>query len=100
MPHALRRRRKGRTRLNRGGRENLDYLLENIVDPNAVVPADYRMSVFELKDGRVLNGVCGRPAQRTLTIRTMTESLTIESEKSPASSQSSLSLMPEGLWMG
>ena len=86
--------------LTGGGRENLDYLLENIVDPNAVVPADYRMSVFELKDGRVLNGLVADRAQRTLTIRTMTESLTIESSEIACTSQSSLSLMPEGLLDG
>src|SRR5438094_10157653 len=32
-------------------------LLENIVDPSAVVPADFRMSILDLKDGRVLNGL-------------------------------------------
>ncbi|PYM11214.1 MAG: dehydrogenase, partial [Verrucomicrobia bacterium] len=30
--------------LTGGGRNNLDYLLQNIVDPNAVVTADFRMS--------------------------------------------------------
>jgi len=30
--------------LTGGGRDNLDYLLENIVDPSAVVTADFRMS--------------------------------------------------------
>jgi len=35
-------------------RHNLDYLLGNIVDPNAMVPADYRVSAPKLKDGRTL----------------------------------------------
>ena len=43
--------------LTGGGRNNLDYLLENIVDPSAVVTADFRMSILDLKDGRVLNGL-------------------------------------------
>ena len=43
--------------LTGGGRNNLDYLLENIVDPSAVVTADFRMSIVELKDGGVLNGL-------------------------------------------
>ena len=39
--------------LTGSGRTNLDYLLENIVDPNSVVSSDYRMNVIELQDGRV-----------------------------------------------
>jgi mono/diheme cytochrome c family protein len=38
-------------------RRNLKYLLENILDPNAVVPADFRVSIFHLKDGRTISGV-------------------------------------------
>ena len=34
--------------LTGSGRSNLDYLLENIVDPNAAVSADYRMHVLSL----------------------------------------------------
>src|SRR5262249_4600739 len=37
--------------LTGSGRDNLDYLLENLLDPSAVVAADFRMSVVELKDG-------------------------------------------------
>ena len=43
--------------LTGSGRTNLDYLLENIVDPNSAVSADYRMNILHLKDGRVLSGM-------------------------------------------
>ncbi|MBI3415901.1 MAG: c-type cytochrome [Verrucomicrobia bacterium] len=83
--------------LTGGGRDNLDYLLENIVDPSAVVTADFRMSVVELKDGRVLNGLIAAKTERTLTLKTMTETLTIERSEITAIRESPLSLMPEGL---
>jgi putative heme-binding domain-containing protein len=83
--------------LTGGGRDNLDYLLENIVDPSAVVTADFRMSVVELKDGRVLNGVIAAKTERTLTLKTMTETLTVERNEIVDIRESTLSLMPEGL---
>ena len=39
------------------GRDNLDYLLENLIDPSAFVSADFRMVVVAMSDGRVLNGL-------------------------------------------
>jgi putative heme-binding domain-containing protein len=83
--------------LTGGGRENLDYLLENIVDPSAVVTADFRMSIVELKDGRVLNALIAAKSERTLTLKTMTETLTIEHGEVAGLRDSTLSLMPEGL---
>ena len=38
--------------LTGAGRDNLDYLLENIVDPSASVSADFRMVVVAMNDGR------------------------------------------------
>ena len=46
--------------LTGSGRSKLDYLLENIVDPNSAVSSDYRMNVVQLKDGRVLSGMITR----------------------------------------
>jgi putative heme-binding domain-containing protein len=86
--------------LTGGGRANLDYLLENIVDPSAAVAADFRMSILDLKDGRVLNGVIAGRTERTLSVRTMTESLTIERGEITGIQESSVSLMPEGLLEG
>lgn len=79
------------------GRDNLDYLLENIADPSAVVTADFRMSIATLKDGRVLNGIVIANTPRTITLQTMTESVTIERAEITSLDQSTLSLMPEGL---
>ncbi len=78
-------------------RRNLKYLLENILDPNAVVPADYRVSVFQLKDGRTLSGVIPEQTERTLTVQTPAERLVIERTQIVKQEQLAQSLMPEGL---
>ena len=83
--------------LTGGGRGNLDYLLENIVDPSAVVTADFRMSVVDLKDGRTFNALIAAKTDRTLTLKTMTETLTLERSEIERVHESQLSIMPEGL---
>lgn len=86
--------------LSGAGRDNLDYLLENIADPSAVVTADFRMSVIKMKDGRTLNGLISAKTDRTVTLQTMTETLTLERGEVESIEVSSLSLMPEGLLEG
>jgi putative membrane-bound dehydrogenase-like protein len=83
--------------LTGSGRDNLDYLLDNIADPSAVVSADFRMTVVELKDGRVLNALITAKTDRTLTLKTMTETLTVERAEVAKQQESALSIMPEGL---
>jgi putative membrane-bound dehydrogenase-like protein len=83
--------------LTGSGRDNLDYLLENIVDPSAVVSADFRMTVLHLQDGRVFNGMIAAKTDRTLTLQTMTEKLTLERSDIAKSEELPMSLMPEGL---
>ena len=59
--------------LTGGQRTNLDYLLENIVDPGSVVSRDMRMSVVTLADGRVLNGLVTARDEHVLTLVTPTD---------------------------
>lgn len=83
--------------LTGSGRDNLDYLLDNIADPSAVVSADFRMTVANLKDGRTLNALVSARTERTLTLKTMTETVTVQRSDVESLQESSLSLMPEGL---
>jgi len=83
--------------LTGSGRANLDYLLENIVDPGAVVNADMRLNVVTLKDGRVLNGMISAKTDRTLTLKTATEPVTVERAEIVKQEELAMSLMPEGL---
>jgi putative membrane-bound dehydrogenase-like protein len=83
--------------LTGSGRANLDYLLENIADPSGVVSADFRMSLLTLKDGRSLSGVIAESNDRTLTLRTLTETLTLDRADITKQETSPMSMMPEGL---
>lgn len=86
--------------LTGSGRDNLDYLLDNMVDPSAVVNADFRMSVVDLKDDRTLNGLVVAKTDRTISLRTQSETLTLERAEITSLRESALSLMPEGLLEG
>jgi len=86
--------------LTGGGRGNLDYLLENIVDPNALVAADYRVSEVELKDDRVLSALIPAKTDRTVTLQTPTERTIVDRSDIVKIRQTALSLMPEGLLQG
>lgn len=82
--------------LTGGNRHQLAYLLENLIDPSAVVPADYRVSVIKLKDGRVLTGVIPEQNERSITVQSQVERVTLERDKIAEQTQLAISLMPEG----
>jgi putative membrane-bound dehydrogenase-like protein len=83
--------------LTGGQRSSVDYLLQNIVDPSAVVPPAYRMSTVALNDGRVLNGIVVDQPGPTLAIQTPTERLIINRADVEEIRKSERSLMPDGL---
>lgn len=82
--------------LTGSNRNNLDYLLENMIDPSAVVNKDFRMTIVQLADGRVLNGVVVAQTDRTITLQSLTEKLTLEKTEIEEMRATSLSPMPEG----
>lgn len=83
--------------LTGANRADIDYLLQNIVDPNALVGEDYQLNTVELKDGRVLAGMVKGSDANTITLRTMTETLTVPVADVKAKTVNPMSMMPEGL---
>jgi putative heme-binding domain-containing protein len=83
--------------LTGSSRNNLDFLLDNIVDPSAVVNADFRLRIVNLEDGRTLTGVVVDDNERTLTLRTAREKIAIDRANVLDMRTSPLSLMPDGL---
>jgi putative heme-binding domain-containing protein len=83
--------------LTGSGRADLGYLLENIVAPNAVVPAEYQMSIIKLKDKRVLSGVVAASTDRTVTLRTLLNEETLEKSNIAETTRLTDSMMPPGL---
>lgn len=83
--------------LTGSNRRNLDYLLENIVDPSASVAADFKATLYRLTDGRTLTGVIVEQTEKTVTLQTATERVTIAKEEIEDSKTTGQSLMPDGL---
>ena len=83
--------------LTGSNRRNLDYILENIIDPSASVAADFRMTVAVLKSGRVVSGLIVEKTEKTLTFETQNERVVVERAEIEESKATAASLMPEGL---
>jgi len=83
--------------LTGSGRHDLGYLLENMVDPSAVVNRDWRLSIVTLSDGRVLSGVVTDARERAVTLVTPTERFVLDRDDVESIVQSDASPMPEGL---
>ena len=83
--------------LTGANRNNLDYLLENILDPSAVVSKDYRMTILELEDGRTLNGLVVTENPTTLTLQTQNELTVVLKKDVEHRTLTPLSPMPDGL---
>ncbi len=83
--------------LDGSDRKNLYYLLENLIDPSAVLPQDYRMNVITLKDGRVLSGNITAQTRHTLTIAGLASVEVIPLTEVVKQEQFEQSIMPEGL---
>lgn len=78
-------------------RNGLDYFLENIVDPNAVVGDSFQLHLLTKKDGSLVSGIIEQESATAVTMRTVTETVIVskadlkERQKLPAS------LMPPGI---
>ncbi len=82
--------------LTGSNRKNLDYLLENMVDPSSLIPKGYEMVVLALEDGRVLSGTIVRQTKQQVTLQTQTDLVVLDRKQVEEISPSKLSLMPEG----
>jgi putative membrane-bound dehydrogenase-like protein len=78
-------------------RFDLDYLLETVLDPNSVIPNEYRSTEIELKDGRSLTGIVKSQSDQAITFQTANELLTLSPDEIDSRRQTELSMMPEGL---
>ncbi len=78
-------------------RNNLDYLITNMLDPNAEIPNDYRTTILRTKDNRVLVGVMHRSEGQSVTIATPAEVVTVDKRDVAAIDPQDFSMMPEGL---
>jgi putative heme-binding domain-containing protein len=78
-------------------RNNVRYLLDNIVDPSASVSQDYRMQVIVTEDGQVISGLVEDESERTVTVVNTTDRIIISRNEIESQTQSAVSIMPTGL---
>ena len=78
-------------------RTDLAYLLETVVDPNAVIPNEYRTTEIETKDGRSITGIVKLMSEKTAIIQTANELVVLQKEDIASQRLTELSMMPEGL---
>ncbi len=79
-------------------RANLDYVLENVLDPSAVVAREYQMNVLNMKNGRVLNGIVKLENEGALTLRTEKETIVVPKDEIDTRTVAKQSMMPDGLF--
>ncbi len=78
-------------------RANLDYVLENVLDPSAVVAREYQMSKFETASGRTITGIVKQETDKAVTVQTPNEVIVLPKDEIEDRKQSPLSIMPEGV---
>jgi putative membrane-bound dehydrogenase-like protein len=85
--------------LTHANRQDRDFLLVSLVDPNGVVRKEFQATVVATRDGRVLTGLLAEqtPQQVTL-IDARAERITLARSEIESMADSPASLMPEGLY--
>jgi putative membrane-bound dehydrogenase-like protein len=77
-------------------RQNFDYLMENVLEPSAVVSPDFRLTQLAMKDGRVIAGLV-RPRDNVTTAVVMpTQTVIVPKAEIAEEKRTDQSIMPEG----
>jgi len=85
--------------LTGSNRGNLDYLLDNVLDPNALIGRDYQLNVFKLKSGNTVSGIVqSETADVFNLVMPGGVKLAVNKPEVAAREVLAVSLMPEGLF--
>ncbi|KLU03676.1 putative transmembrane protein [Rhodopirellula islandica] len=82
--------------LTGANRSDVNYWLENILQPNAVIGNAYQMTTFLLADGRVVSGLVRSRNEDAVTVQTPSEITVLSLDDVEIEKLSETSLMPEG----
>jgi len=83
--------------LTGSNRADLDYVLANVADPNAVIGKDYLLTIAETTDGRTVAGIVQRETPSTVTLVNQAETVTLARASIKQLQPQEVSLMPPGL---
>ena len=79
-------------------RANLDYVLENVLDPSARVGRDYKLTTVATRDGRLLSGIVREQSDKGTVdaAERSNERLVLDRQEIEEMKPSPESMMPEG----
>ena len=83
--------------LTGAGKHGVRYYLENILDPNAVVGADFQMTQVETRSGDLVSGILTGETASALIMRTTLGETTLPKSDVESVDKSPDSMMPQGL---
>ena len=78
-------------------RTNVDYLLQNLLDPSASISKDYQMQIVATTNGRVITGLLIEESDNAITVQTATEKVIVPRNEIEEQKISDVSMMPEGI---
>ena len=78
-------------------RTNLDYLLDNIINPSGEIQDDYKLVMITTGDGRSYAGNIAVENERQLTLRTIGQDVRLNQSEIQSREVAPISMMPEGL---
>jgi putative heme-binding domain-containing protein len=67
-----------------------------MLDPNALIPAEYQMTLVMTVDGRLLTGIVQAEDDETLVLRTENEEIVLGQDEIEERRTDTSSMMPEG----
>jgi putative heme-binding domain-containing protein len=80
-----------------GSFEDIDYLLLNIVDPDAIIGKDYQQVLVHTKDGQTVSGIIASDDGNAVSLKSLAGIVTVQRSDITSMEVSPHSLMPEGL---
>jgi putative heme-binding domain-containing protein len=78
-------------------RANLDYILTNMIDPNAEVAESYQLVTISTQDGRTYAGNVFQEDDQRISLRFVGQDVVIPKSEILSRQTSPMSMMPEGL---
>jgi len=83
--------------LTGSNRQDIDYLMVNVVDPSAVIAKDYMVSLIYMKDDDVYSGIVTKDDDTSISVTVESGVQVLQKSDIKEIKHSELSMMPEGL---
>jgi putative heme-binding domain-containing protein len=83
--------------LTGSNRRDLNYLLENIMDPSAVMAKEYQPWIVQTVDDQVVTGLLKQSTANSMKLQTATDEVVIYNSDIAQKKQSKTSMMPSDL---